>query len=783
MRINICSPILLTPSIFDSKFYKPNLKKHKLIGSMASSISNFRRDIEDVLYLTNPLIVVNLNLQSELSILPTVEADGHANLLTLQLKPSIKVDKKIKKVDKDEDREVDRANLKLKVKKKTRSKLSFEEDYETVPELFEVETAESILPLPLARPAKPVAKLAPLFTVKQKVVPSSTLKKKSSISTGQKKAALATEVERPKEVILVKPVTVQELAALFQVSTIEVIKSLFLKGISVTVNQIIDLSSAQKVGKDFDITVLTESEKPNSELKRLEFDYDEDEHFKTRPPIVTIMGHVDHGKTTLLDKIRNTQIAKKEAGGITQKIGVYEVEVTYKDTPRTIVFLDTPGHAAFSGMRSRGVSITDLVILVVAADDGIKPQTIEAIEYAQSAKVPLLVAINKMDKADADITRIQQDLTKYNIVSEEWGGDTIIVPISAMQGTNIDLLLESILLVADLINLKTNPNIPAKGMILESNLDRSKGSVATVIVQRGTLRVGDVIISGNAMSKIRGMMNSNGQIFKEAPPSSPVLIWGLSKLPSIGDTFVAFKTEKEAKLALDSLSSNSGGSNFTSFQQFSDTDISSGAEPREKINLIIKTDTQGSAEAINSTLSKIKASKVQIRVLYACAGEITETDIEFASASNSKLLSFNTTLASGTKKAAKYASVLIKEFDVIYDLFDYVEQLIEELVGPDYEERFIGTALVKTVFPLAKSFVAGSSVIEGKITKSSIVHVMRDSELVYKGPIDSLKKVKEDVMEVTENFDCGIYLSGFDSWRSGDLIKAFEIVEKKKSAF
>lgn len=783
MRINICSRILITSSRLNFRFYRANLKKHRLIGYMASTISNFRRDTDDVLYLTNPLIIVNVNLQPELSILPNVDSDGHTNLLTLQLKPSLKVDKKVKKLDKDEDRDIDRTNLKLKTKKKIRSKVSFEEDYEVVNELVDIETTDSTLPLPLARPSKPAEKSVPTFTIKQKVLSNSSLKKKSSISTGQKKVPLVVEVERPKEVTLGKSITVQELAVLFRVSTIEVIKSLFLKGIPVTVNQVIDLNSARKVGQDFDINVLTEIEKPVSELKRLEFGSNDTLHFQSRPPIVTIMGHVDHGKTTLLDKIRNTQIAKKEAGGITQKIGVYEVEVRYKETLRTIVFLDTPGHAAFSGMRSRGVSITDLVILVVAADDGIKPQTIEAIECAQAAKVPLLVAVNKMDKEDADITRIQQDLTKYNLVSEEWGGDTIIVPISAMQGTNIEVLLESVLLVADLMNLKTDPNSPATGMILESNLDRSKGSVATVIVQRGTLRVGDIIISGNVMSKIRGMMNSTGQTFKEAPPSSPVLIWGLSKLPSIGDTFVSFKNEKDAKLALDSLSSNSVGSSFSSFQQFSDLDVASVSGPREKINLIIKTDTQGSAEAINSTLGKINAPKVQIRVLYACAGEITETDIEFASASNSKLLSFNTTLASGTKKAAKYASVLIKEFDVIYDLVDYVEELIEDLVGPDYEERFIGTAVVKTVFPLAKSFVAGSSVIEGKLTKSSIVQVVRDSEIIYKGPLDSLKKVKEDVLEVSENFDCGIYINGFDSWRSGDLIKAFEMVEKKKSTF
>lgn len=750
-----------------------------------SSVSAFKRDLEDILCLTNPLLLINSNLQSDLSVLQTVESEVHPTLLTLQLKPSIKIDKKVKKVDKDEDRETDRTNLKLKAKKKIKSKLSFEEDYESVTELFETDTTESTLPLPLARPAKPIGRVGPIFTVKQKVSISSGLKKKSANLTSSKKTLSNIELERPKSITLIKPATVEELAGLFRVSTTDIIKSLFLKGINTTVNQLVDVTSAQKVGKDFEIDVLVELDRSLSEPKRVEFASELDTQGQTRPPIVTIMGHVDHGKTTLLDKIRNTQIAKKEAGGITQKIGVYEVNVLYKDTPRTIVFLDTPGHAAFSGMRSRGVSITDLVILVVAADDGIKPQTIEAIEYAQSAKVPLVVAINKMDKEDADIKRIQQDLTKYNLVSEEWGGDTIVVPISAMQGTNIDVLLESVLLVADLVDLKSDPNTPARGMILESNLDRSKGSLATVIVQRGTLRVGDLIVSGNSMSKIRGMMNSNGQVFKEAPPSSPVLIWGLSKLPSIGDTFTAFTTEKEAKASIDAnrFTSPNGGTNFSSFQQFSDFEDTVTLEQREKINLIIKTDTQGSAEAITSTISKIKAPKIQLRILYACAGEITETDIEFASTTQSTLLAFNTTLASGTKKAAKYASVVVKEFNVIYDLFDYVDELIETLVGPDYEEKFIGTALVKTVFPLAKSFVAGSSVIEGKIMRGSVAQVIRGSEIIYKGPIDSLKKLKEDVSEVLVDFDCGIYINGFDSWKSGDIIKAFEVIEKKKITF
>lgn len=482
--------------------------------------------------------------------------------------------------------------------------------------------------------------------------------------------------------------------------------------------------------------------------------------------------------TTLLDKIRNTQVAKKEAGGITQRIGAYEVSIPYKNSKRTLVFLDTPGHEAFSGMRSRGISITDIVVLVVAADDGVKPQTIEVIQYAQSAKIPLIVAINKIDKEDANIATLQEELAKYNVISKAWGGETLMIPVSAMQGTNIDTLLESIILLSDLINLKVNPTGTAEGIVLESNLDKTKGAVANIVLQTGTLRIGDIISSGNTISKIRGMMNSNGEVIKDALPSSPILIWGLTKLPSIGDTFTSFKTEKEARLSLGSVDYNNTA-NSSTFQQTSDLYDLSDKNQKEKINLIIKTDTQGSAEAINVTLSKIKAPKVQLRILYACAGEITETDIDFATTTNSKLIAFNTSLASGTKRAAKYSSIVFKQFSVIYDLFDYVEELIESLVGPEYEETLIGKAIVKTIFPLAKSFVAGSSVFEGKITKSAFIYVMRNSEIVYKGTIDSLKKLREDVVEVTQSFECGIYINKFNSWKVGDIINAFELVEKK----
>jgi translation initiation factor IF-2 len=740
---------------------------------------------EDILSLTSPMTIVNVQIKNHSLLLSSLQTDAHQGLLNLSLKPSLKIDKKIKKNDKDDDREVDRTNAKLKLKKKTRSKINFEEDYESVNDLIEkTNDSENISLLSLARPSKPVInEMAPLsFVVKQKGQLTTSFKKKKSSTSSQKKESELLGVDKPIQVSLAQPLTVQELADLFSILKTDIIKSLFLKGIPVTVNQLIDTLTAQKLGEEFGIKVILNSQEVSNEKKLFDSANLSIENLSSRPPIITIMGHVDHGKTTLLDKIRRTQIAQKEAGGITQKIGAYEVYVHHKNEDRKLVFLDTPGHAAFSGMRSRGVSITDIAVLVVAADDGVKQQTVEAIKQIQAANVPIIVAINKIDKEDAKVDNIKEELAKYNLISEDWGGDTLMVPISAMQGTNIDTLLEMILLLADMMNLQANSDVLSEGMVIESNLDRAKGAVASVLVQNGTLRVGNILQIGGSLAKIRGMLSSLGENIREAGPSSPVLIWGLSKVPSVGDTFTSFKDEKDAKLFI--INNPSSNKIFTSsFPQLSENYAVSDSENKSRINVIIKTDTQGSAEAIATSLNKINDSKVQIRILYSCAGEITETDVEFASTSSAALFAFNTTAASGALKSAKALGVNIKEFNVIYDLFDFIHSLIDSLVGPQYEERFIGMASVKTVFPLAKSFVAGSLVIEGKITKSSFIHVIRDADLIYKGLIDSVKRIKESVLEVTEGSDCGIFIEDFNSWKEGDIIKAFELIPKKKTTF
>jgi translation initiation factor IF-2 len=551
------------------------------------------------------------------------------------------------------------------------------------------------------------------------------------------------------------------------------IKSLFLKGINITANQLVTPSIAQKLGEEFGIKVTLKERNPETS-KNIE--KDDSRVTLPRPPIVTVMGHVDHGKTTLLDKIRKTQYAQKEIGGITQKIGAHEVIVKQNDEERKIIFLDTPGHEAFSKMRSRGVSIADIAILVVAADDGLRPQTIEAIQQIQSAKIPLIIAINKIDKDNANIETIKKDLTKYNIISEEWGGDSLIVPISALQGTNIDKLLETVLILGEVLELRANPNGLTKGMVLESHLDKTKGSVASLIVKEGTLRLGDTILIDETISKIRGMMNSTGEIIKDAKPSSAVVVWGLPKVPSIGTQFFSFKDEKEAKLFNDN--TTQGPRSSVNSPLVLQT-LEENAQDKKQLNLIIKADSQGSLEAVTSNILTQYTPSIQIRILQASIGEITGTDLEFAYASKSNILAFNTTYATGIKKLSKNTNVNIREFEIIYDLFDYVQFLIDEKIGPQYEEKLTGTCVVKTVFPLAKSFVAGTSVTKGKILKTSFIHVIRDMNILYKGYITSLKKVKEDALEVSEGSDCGIFVTEFGAWKPNDIIEAFDLIEKK----
>jgi translation initiation factor IF-2 len=748
--------------------------------------SDNRAHFETVLELSDPIIIESFKSKASSSSVLNLDSTELLDLdietsdpIQLSLKPSFKVDKKSKKVEKDDDG--DSSKVRNKLKKKARVKVDFDEEYDSISdEDNDNDSSSNVASLSLERPS--VKKQTDpsnnkTVSVKQKALNSASSKKTKKNVSGNKRNNEPKTLSKPDTIVISRALTIPELSELLVVNDTEIIKALFFKGISVTMNQLIDVKTATLVGEEFDVEVKvieTQEEDP----KKLEVVERDNSNQQKRPPIIAVMGHVDHGKTSLLDYIRNTQTAKKESGGITQKLGAYEVQFDYKEEKKKLVFLDTPGHEAFSGMRSRGIQVTDIAILVVAADDGVRPQTIEAIKYIQSSNVPLIVAINKIDKEDANVENIKQELSKYNLIPESWGGDTLMLPISAKQGTNIENLLELIVLLSEVENLTADPSTLAQGTILEAHIDRTKGAIASLLVQTGTLRVGDILVAGDSIAKIRGILDSNGDRVDSVPPSSPALIWGLSKVPKAGDTFMIYSDEKEAKLAVQKAQEMDRNTPLT--QTINENYNLSELEIKGKLNFIIKTDIQGSVEAIVNTIYKMSHPKVQIKVLYATPGEITETDIDFAYTSNATVLAFNTTLASGARKAAKTSNVLIKESDVIYDLFDYVQDRIDLIVGPEYDEQFIGSAIVKNIFPLGKSFVAGSFVSEGKLIQGCHIKIVRGEDIVYEGALDSLKRLKDDVLEVKENLECGIFVKDFDTWAEDDVIKGFNLIERKR---
>ena len=725
-------------------FEVSNVIKQSWISKMSFSHSNTRQEMQrkntsetEVLLLVNPLIIKSLGSPYSINDGNQFKQGKSLEFGLESEKPvNPKLEKKNKKIVKNEETEAPKSKLKLK--KKINSN---DDDTNTI-----------------------------------KKQGGSSAKKNRKLSR-KKAAGDESTNEKPTEIFLSNPISVQELAEKIYVSETEIIRTLFLDGVIVNINQVLDIETAIKVGEKLDITIIASEEEIVSNRNSFIVS-DDQENTEQRPPIIAVMGHVDHGKTTLLDKIRQTQIAQKEAGGITQKIGAYEVEIDYREEKKKLVFLDTPGHEAFSSMRSRGVQVTDIAVLVVAADDGVKPQTIETIKCIKEAEVPLIVAINKIDKDDANIDNIKQELSSYNVVPDDWGGDTPMIPISAKQGTNMNELLEMMVLVSEMLDLRASISVNGQGTVLEANLDKSKGAIATLLVQNGVLNVGDIIVTSQHMAKIRGMINSNGEAITESLPSSPALVWGLSDVPNIGDKFEAFKNEKEAKAALEIRKNESANIQKTNSTSDKYSLLSSNIEA--VINLVIKTDIQGSVEAIISSINQIDQEKVKIRVLYASPGEITETDVDFADASKSKILAFNTTLAPGAKKVARHLGVTIKEYNVIYDLFDDIQVMVDDIIGPQYEERSIGKAIVKAVFPLGKNYVAGSFVNEGKIVKGCHIKVNRDGVQVYEGILSSLKQFKQDVLEIEQDSECGIYIEEFDEWKEDDVISAFELIEKKK---
>jgi translation initiation factor IF-2 len=591
----------------------------------------------------------------------------------------------------------------------------------------------------------------------------------------------------PQEKVLVLEgsLSVQELAQRLRVSETEIIKTLFFKGVKVTINQVLDELLAETVAKELGYEIRrpeTEPKARKSEMLELE-DID---HLVPRPPVVTIMGHVDHGKTTLLDAIRHTNVAQQEAGGITQRIGAYHVDVDFEGQKRRIVFLDTPGHQAFTAMRARGASVTDIAVLVVAADDGVQPQTLEAISHARAAQVPIIVAINKIDKPGSQPERVKQQLAEHGLVPEEWGGDTPMVQVSALTRRNLDALLEMILLVADVAELQANPNRPARGTVIEAHLDKARGPVATLLVQNGTLRVGDTLVAGAVFGRVKAMMDDRGQRLQEAGPSSAVQLLGLEEVPAAGDEFQVYSDEKEARRIAEERAEALRQSRLQQAslsRRVSLASISAQAQEGQlkELNLILKTDVQGSAEAIQTALQDLPQEEVRLRVLLAAPGEITETDVDLAAASDAIILGFNTTFAPGARRAADEKGVDVREYDIIYNLLDDLRAAMEGLLEPEEVEEPLGQAEVRKVIPISRGTVAGSYVLSGKVQRNALVRVRRKGEVVYEGRLDSLRRFKDDVREVTAGFECGIAIEKFDAWQEGDIIEVYQMVTKRRT--
>ncbi len=573
-----------------------------------------------------------------------------------------------------------------------------------------------------------------------------------------------TSVELPEEIV------VGQLASKLHVTAGEVVKKLMLMGMMATINQVIDFDTAALVADEFGIEATPEVV-VSIEERLFDDAVDTDEQLQERAPVVCVMGHVDHGKTSILDAIRNTNVTAGEAGGITQHIGAYRVKVGGRD----ITFLDTPGHAAFTAMRARGAMATDIAILVVAADDGIMPQTIEAINHAKAAEIDIVVAINKMDKPTANPDQIKQELTQYGLVPEEWGGDTICVPVSALTRQGIDDLLESVLLVADVKELKANPDRRAKGIVIEAKLDRGRGPVATVLVQNGTLRSGDTIIAGTAVGHVRSMTDHMGRTLKAAAPSVPVEITGLSEVPSAGDEFQAVEDERMARTLADQRRDKAKEDVFKANARANLNDLFAQiSEGVKDLNIIVKADVDGSVEAVKASLLKLSNEEVKVRVIHAAAGGITEGDVTFAAASNAIIVGFNVRPDKTALDSAERQNVDVRTYRVIYECLEEIEAAMKGMLAPKFRENLLGHAEVRqTIHVPNVGTIAGSYIQDGKVTRQSQIRVVRDGVVIFEDKISSLKRFKDDAREVASGYECGIGLEKFNDIKVGDILEAF----------
>jgi translation initiation factor IF-2 len=586
------------------------------------------------------------------------------------------------------------------------------------------------------------------------------------------------EKELPEKITFSESLTVAEMAKKLHREPSEIIKKLFMLGVMATINQELEKEAIELVAAEYGVEVEEEILVDASDLE-VYFTDDEEADQVERPSVVTIMGHVDHGKTTLLDSIRNTKVTEGEAGGITQHIGAYQIV----ENDKKITFLDTPGHAAFTTMRARGAQVTDIAIIVVAADDGVMPQTVEAINHAKAAEVPIIIAVNKMDKEGANPDRVMQELTEYQLVPEAWGGDTIFVSLSALKGEGIDDLLEMILLVSEVEELKANPNRLAQGTVIEAELDKGRGSVATLLVQNGTLRVGDPIVVGTTFGRVRAMVNDIGRRVKEAGPSTPVEITGLNDVPQAGDRFVVFQDEKTARSvgesrAQEALQAQRGEKSRVSldnlFEQMKQGEM-------KDLNIVMKADVQGSVEALAASLQKIEVEGVNVKIIHTGVGALNESDITLAAASNAIVIGFNVRPDVNAKRAAEAEGVEIRLHRIIYKVIEEIESAMKGMLDPEFEEKIIGQAEVRQTFKVSKvGTIAGSYVTDGKITRDSGVRVIRDGVVIYEGELDVLKRFKDDVKEVATNYECGITIKNFNDIKEGDIIEAFVMQEIKR---
>lgn len=582
--------------------------------------------------------------------------------------------------------------------------------------------------------------------------------------------------EQIKQITIPKMLTIKELADAMKIQPSAIVKKLFLQGKIVTVNQEIDFDTAEEIAMEFD--VLCEQEEEIDVIEELLKEEEEDEKkMKKRPPVVCVMGHVDHGKTSLLDAIRHTNVTDREAGGITQHIGASVVNINGE----SITFLDTPGHEAFTAMRLRGACSTDIAVLVVAADDGVMPQTVEAINHAKAAGVEIVVAVNKIDKPSANIDRVKQELTEYELIPEDWGGSTIFVPVSAKTGEGLEDLMEMIVLTAEVMELKANPNRRARGLVLEAELDKGRGSVATVLVQKGTLRVGDSIAAGSAHGKVRAMMDDKGRRVKEAGPSMPVEILGLNDVPNAGEVFVGCANDKEARsfaetfisqskvrLLEDTKSKLSLDDLFTQIQEGN----------LKELGIVVKADVQGSVEAIKQSLLKLSNDEVVVKIIHGGVGAINESDVSLASASNAIIIGFNVRPDATAKETADREGVDLRLYRVIYNAIEDVEAAMKGMLDPVFEEKVLGHAEVRQIFKASGvGTIAGSYVLDGTFERDCSVRITRDGIVIFEGPLASLKRFKDDVKEVRAGYECGFVFANFNDVKEGDIVEAFKMVE------